>query len=187
MSVSLIDEIVVVNDGSIDGTAAVAKALGVRVVTLPSNHGKGYAMHMGIKACNADILAFSDADIIGLQPKHLLDLIEPLLFDPELAMVVGKFTGGRLATDFSQNLVPSISGQRALRQSLLKGLDLATVRFGAEIALTKHAKAKGAKICEVALNDLSHVMKEEKLGMMKGLTARMKMYQEMYRIMKPEK
>lgn len=187
-SVELIDEIVVVNDGSSDNTALVAKNAGVRVISLPTNHGKGYAMQRGIRAVDADILVFSDADILGLKEKHLLSLIEPLLLDDELMMTVGKFSGGRLRTDFSHNLIPSISGQRALRRELIAGLpDLSLTRFGVEIALTKHAKSTGAKTFEVTLKDLSHVMKEEKLGMVKGMSARLKMYQEMYRIMKPPK
>jgi len=187
-SVKLIDEIVVVNDGSSDNTALVAKSTGVRVINLPTNHGKGYAMQRGIRAVDADILVFSDADILGLKEQHLLLLIEPLLRDDELMMTVGKFSGGRLRTDFSHNLIPSISGQRALRRELITGLpDLSFTRFGVEIALTKHAKSNGAKIFEVTLKDLSHVMKEEKLGMVKGMSARLKMYQEMYRIMKPPK
>lgn len=186
--VALIDEIVVVNDGSIDNTAGVARRTGVRVINLPTNQGKGHAMQMGIKAVNADILVFSDADIQGLKDTHFLLLIEPLLADEKLMMTVGKFSGGRLRTDFSQNLIPSISGQRALRRELIAGLpDLSDARFGVEIALTKHAKTTGAKISEVTLNDLTHVMKEEKLGMVKGLSARLRMYQEMYRILKPPK
>ncbi|MDP1808575.1 MAG: glycosyltransferase [Actinomycetota bacterium] len=187
-SVKLIDEIVVVNDGSSDNTALVAKSAGVRVVNLPTNHGKGYAMQRGIRAVNADILIFSDADILGLREEHFLLLIKPLLVDAELMMTVGKFSGGRLRTDLSQNLMPSISGQRALRRALIAGLpDLSQTRFGVEMALTRHAKSIGAKTFEVILNDLSHVMKEEKLGMVKGLSARLKMYQDMYRIMKPPK
>ncbi len=187
-SVPLIDDIVVVNDGSTDSTAQVAREAGVRVVNLPANHGKGYAMQRGIKAVDADILVFSDADIMGLSGEHFELLIEPLLNDGELMMTVGKFSGGRLRTDLSQNLIPSISGQRAIKRELIKGLpDLSTTRFGAEIAITRHAKAREAKVLEVTLNDLTHVMKEEKLGVVKGLSARLKMYQEMYRSMKPPK
>ena len=187
-AVPLIDEILVVNDGSTDATALVAKNAGVRVVNLPTNHGKGYAMQRGIRAVDADILVFSDADIMGLKDKHFLLLIEPLLKDDALMMTVGKFSGGRLRTDLSQNLIPSISGQRAIKRALINGLpDLSTTRFGAEIAITKHAKMKKAKVLEVTLNDLTHVMKEEKLGVVKGLSARLRMYQEMYRSMKPPK
>src|SRR3972149_2402539 len=185
-SVPLITEIIVVNDGSTDDTAKVAGAAGVRVINIPANLGKGHAMQMGIQAVDADIVVFSDADIIGLQGHHFVRLIQPLLDEPKLRMTVGKFSGGRLRTDLSHNLLPPISGQRALRRELVDSLpDLSTTRFGAEIIITKHAKAQHVGVKEVILSDLTHVMKEEKLGVVRGLSARLKMYREMYRSIKP--
>jgi len=103
-------------------------------------------------------------------------------------MTVGKFSGGRLRTDLSQNLMPSISGQRALRRSLVERLpDLSKTRFGAELTITRYARNHGVKALEITLNDLTHVMKEEKLGVMRGLSARFRMYQEMYKSIKPQK
>jgi polyisoprenyl-phosphate glycosyltransferase len=187
-SVPLIDGIVVVNDGSTDSTAQVAQAWGVRVVDLPINQGKGSAMQTGINAVDADILVFSDADIMGLKPDHFNRLIQPLFEDQALMMTVGKFSGGRLRTDISQKFLPAISGQRAVRRHLLDGLpDLSASRFGVEILLTRHAKASGAKILEVTLNDLTHVTKEEKLGTLRGLSARLRMYQEMAKSIRPSK
>jgi polyisoprenyl-phosphate glycosyltransferase len=187
-SVPLIDGIVVVNDGSTDSTAQVAEAWGVRVVNLAINQGKGSAMQTGINAVDADILVFSDADIMGLKPRHFTQLIQPLVEDKSLMMTVGKFSGGRLRTDLSQKLLPAISGQRAVRRHLLEGLpDLSTSRFGVEILLSRHAKLSGAKVLEVTLNDLTHVTKEEKLGTLRGLSARLRMYQEMAKSIRPTK
>lgn len=179
----LVDSIIVVDDGSTDATASVARRYPVVVISLPRNEGKGAAMQHGIDAAGApDIFLFSDADIVGLTPAHLTDLVAPLLGDPALVMTVGKFSGGRLRTDLSQTLVPSISGQRAIRREFLASLgSLANHRFGAEVAIGRHAKAVGAKVMEVVLRDVTHVMKEEKLGVWRGFGARLKMYWDMLR------
>ena len=178
----LLSETIVVDDGSTDRTAEVAEEYEVKVIVLAENRGKGGAMQAGIAAAEAEIVAFSDADIIGLTPAHFNLLIEPLLVDPELVMTVGKFSGGRLRTDWSQNLVPAISGQRAIRRTFIKGLpDLEDARFGVEMLITRYAKSTNAKTCEVILEDLTQIMKEEKLGVVKGVSARMRMYQDIFK------
>lgn len=178
----LINEIIVVDDGSTDATAALAKQHGAKVIILATNEGKGRAIQVGLnEAIGSEIVVLSDADIIGITSAHFDLLINPLLEDESLDMIVGKFAGGRLRTDLSQMLVPSISGQRALRRRLYEALpDLSKSRFGVEIIITRFAKNKKAKVKEVILNDLTHIMKEEKLGLTKGLMARLKMYQEIF-------
>jgi len=177
--VSLIDEILVVSDGSSDRTSEVAGSYNVRVIDCETNGGKGAAMKTGIEATDADIIAFIDADLIGITPEHITDLIQPLLNDPELMMTVGKFTGGRLRTDLAQTIVQFISGQRALRREVLTGLaDLESTGFGVEIAITQHAKQNNLKVEEVPFPDATQVMKEEKLGAVGGFKARMKMYSD---------
>ncbi|MHB8841129.1 MAG: glycosyltransferase family 2 protein [Candidatus Aquicultor sp.] len=178
-NVSLIDEILVVSDGSRDKTAEVARSYNVRVIERETNGGKGAAMKTGIEATDADIIAFIDADLIGITPDHITDLIQPLLDNRELMMTVGKFTGGRLRTDLAQTIIPFISGQRAMRRELLTGLpDLESTGFGVEIAITQHAKQNNLKVEEVAFPDASQVMKEEKLGPIHGFKARLKMYSD---------
>lgn len=181
--VSLIDDIIVVSDGSTDSTAKVAKELGVKVIELVENRGKGGAMKAGLEGTVADVILFLDADLLGLTTSHVYDLVQPVL-DGDAEMTVGIFGKGRVATDLAQKVAPYLSGQRAVRRSLLEnvsGMDMA--RFGVEVALTRHIETSRAKVIEVILGDMSHVIKEEKLGVIKGLAARAKMYWEIVKFL----
>src|SRR5438876_436250 len=75
----LANEVIVVSDGSTDKTAEVAgKFPGVKVIDLKVNVGKGGAMCAGVEATNAEIVAFVDADLIGLTGQHIDHIIAPI-------------------------------------------------------------------------------------------------------------
>ncbi|HEY3331262.1 MAG TPA: glycosyltransferase family 2 protein [Capsulimonadaceae bacterium] len=176
-----VDQIILVDDGSTDGTAAVAsKYARVRVERLEKNRGKGGAMlHGASLAVDADVLLFLDADLIGLTSAHVCALINPVVTGAA-DMALGKFTGGRGATDLAQFLVPFITGQRAIRRTLFQSIpDLDRVGFGIEMAITLHVKAACRPVMTVLLPGVTHPMKEEKLGFIRGVRARGKMYAEM--------
>lgn len=176
--VSEIVEIVLVSDGSTDGTASVARALGVKVVELPENLGKGAAMIAGLKETDAEVVLFLDADLIGLTPLHVRELLTPVL-SGEFDMAVGVFDGGRKSTDLAQAIAPYLSGQRAVKRAIFDEMsDLDLSRFGVELALTRFIKRNGIRMSEVVLREMTHRLKEEKLGLVKGFAARMKMYWE---------
>ncbi|MFA5536172.1 MAG: glycosyltransferase family 2 protein [Bacillota bacterium] len=173
-----INEVLVVSDGSTDRTAEIARNLGVKVIESAINMGKGGAMMLGLKEAQGDIILFLDADLIGLTENHIQQLLAPIL-NGGTEMVIGIFEHGRLATDLAQLVAPFLSGQRVVRKSLLERVDnLKMARFGVELELTKYVAEHSIKYTEVVLKELSHVMKEEKLGLVKGLQARMKMYWE---------
>lgn len=178
-------EILVVNDGSTDETAAVALEFArqhaqppVRVINLPVNRGKGGAMFAGATATDADVIIFFDADLIGLKPEHVERILKPVL-DGEVAMSIGVFRGGRLSTDMAQILVPYISGQRALLRELFTEIPgIERTRSGVEIALTLHFRRNRYPVAMVVVEGITHTMKEEKLGWVRGVWARTKMYAE---------
>ena len=176
-----VEQVIVVSDGSVDRTADIARYFGARVIELKVNQGKGAALRIGCEmAVGADIVVFLDADLVGLTPHHVRALLDPVLRG-DTAATVGVFEGGRMSTDLAQLLAPMLSGQRALRRHLLADLELEDTGFGVEVALHRALKRLGVDVREVVLQDLSQVMKEEKLGLAKGLAARMKMYWEILR------
>lgn len=180
--VDLVTEIIVVSDGSHDRTAEVARAAGARVIEHTENQGKAGAMKTGFTASSAPVILFLDADLIGLAPGHVRDLILPVIHG-QADMTVGIFGDGRFTTDLAQMVAPYLSGQRAVRRELLATMfelepDADVSRFGIEVALTRHVKNSNYKVIEVPLEEMSHRMKEEKLGLVKGMAARLKMYYE---------
>lgn len=179
-----IEEVIVVDDGSTDSTADVVRQMpGVCLVRLPVNRGKGGAMAAGVARTDADILLFLDADLIGLKPEHVEALVAPVRTG-RAKMAVGKFRGGRLLTDWSQRLVPSISGQRAIRRDLFEQIpDIAQSRYGVEMAITRFCHHYRVPTVTVSLSGVTHPMKEEKLGLLRGWASRARMYCEIFKIM----
>lgn len=171
-------ETIVVSDGSTDDTIKTVREYPVKIIELPFNQGKGAAMLAGAQGARGDYLLFLDADLVGLQTKHILSLIDSFengAFD----MVVGIFDSGRIRTDLAQVVAPFLSGQRIVKKAHLLSIDnLEIARFGVEVGLTKYAVKHKLKVKEVVLEGLTHVMKEEKLGFVKGFASRMKMYWE---------
>ncbi len=179
-----VDEIVVVNDGSTDATAArVLEVPGVYLLSLPHNVGKGGAMAAGARFTDADILLFLDADLIGLMPEHVDALVEPVKSGRAL-MAVGRFSGGRKITDMSQKIAPSISGQRAMARDLFEQIPgVASVRYGVEMQITRFCRYYRVPTETVTLAGVTHPMKEEKLGVLRGWASRGRMYGQILRIM----
>jgi glycosyltransferase involved in cell wall biosynthesis len=175
----MLDDILVVDDGSTDRTLeTLPVGNGVRGLRLAQNLGKGGAMWAGALQTDADILLFLDADLVGLEPEHLRLMLEPVTTG-EADMCVGVFRGGRYWTDMAQKLVPSISGQRAMRRELFLSVpEVRGARSGVEVALTHHAHANGWRVKWVSLAGITHVMKEEKMGALRGFGARLGMYWE---------
>ncbi|MFZ0041719.1 MAG: glucosyl-3-phosphoglycerate synthase [Solirubrobacteraceae bacterium] len=94
----LVDELIVVDAGSGDGTAEIAATAGARVLQqdellaeLGPAQGKGDAMWRGLQASGGEIVAFLDGDTADPSPSHLLGLLGPLLSDPSLRLVKGAF------------------------------------------------------------------------------------------------
>lgn len=176
-----IDDVFVVNDGSCDRTSQVAREAGATVIEMGNNRGKGAALQLGLQSTASDIIVFLDADLIGLTTTHVDALVLPVL-EGEVDMTLGVFDGGRRSTDLAQKITPFLTGQRAVRRQVLQELpNIEELGFGVEVALTRYVKAHGVPYCEVILSEVSQVMKEEKFGLIDGITRRLRMYWDIVR------
>jgi glycosyltransferase involved in cell wall biosynthesis len=181
-SVPLINEIIVVSDGSTDDTAEIARNYGTHVIEIAENTGKSGAVKAGLNECSYEIVILLDADLIGLKTDHIYDLLLPVLND-ECDMTVGIFKHGRKVTDLAQKIAPKLSGQRALKKNILERMqDIDLTSYGFEIALTKLVNTEIYNVKEIYLHDVTHLTKEEKMGVLQGFSSRMKMYWDIIRI-----
>ncbi len=173
---AMVDEVIVVNDASTDPTAKIAAENGAKVLTLVENRGKGNAMAVGLAVAANKVVLFLDADLVGINPKHIDDLVLPVL-NGEVKMTVGKFHSGEFWTTLSQHITPFLSGQRALqREALSRFKNMEQLGFGVETALTLFFRKNNLPMKTVLLSNLYHVVKERKFGFFRGFYLRLKMY-----------
>jgi polyisoprenyl-phosphate glycosyltransferase len=180
---SILDEIILVDDGSSDKTIEIlhqAAALDqrVRVIRHEQNMGKGRAIFSGWAATGATILLLLDADLKDLTPEHINLLLEPVI-DHRADMTLGLFQGGHLSTDLSHRLTPFLTGQRGLRAKLLKDISLeAAAGYGFEIALTVTARQHAYRTRVVPLKGVWHPSSEFRAerGFWGGLLWKLRMY-----------
>lgn len=185
-SVPLISEILVISDGSTDDTADIARNYGVHVIEHAENLGKSESIKTGLDISSFETILLLDADLIGLKADHIHDLLIPVI-NNEYDMTVGIFKSGRRVTDLAQKIAPKLSGQRAIKKCLLekiKEIDLTS--YGLEVALTKLIDSDSYRVGEIYLYDVTHLTKEEKMGMLHGFSSRMKMYWDIVKIIKKD-
>jgi glucosyl-3-phosphoglycerate synthase len=89
----LVDEVIVLDDGSTDDTAEQATGAGARVVQgVEAEGGKGQAMAAALAASTGDLVVFLDADVANTTPAFVTGMLGPLLFFDEIALVKGFYT-----------------------------------------------------------------------------------------------
>jgi glycosyltransferase involved in cell wall biosynthesis len=166
---ALVDDVIVVSDGSHDATVLAAQQNGARVIELSENLGKGGAIAAGLGSTTAQIILLLDGDLVGLTTEHVEDLLAPVLTgEAEISI-------GQIKPDLIQTLFPNSSGQRALRRELLEAIpNLGSTGFGIEAVLSHHVKASRLRACTVRLGHLTHIPKLEKHGFLRGYVEKMK-------------
>lgn len=179
----LIDEIIVVSDGSEDATVEVARGFdGVRTVALKENHGKGFAMAVGVANASNDTLFFCDGDMFNVTEEHLEALIQPVLRG-ECAMNIGVRDRGELANFFHLKLKcgPVLSGIRVMRRSVFETVPVQyQSHYKIEAALNCFCASAGYRQQQTVITGLGHVIKESKRGLREGLHARWRMSREVF-------
>lgn len=167
-------EIIVVDDGSTDGTQQILKdqvaSLANQIIYQQRNMGKGAAVRAGFAAATGDVVLVQDADL-EYNPADYPTLLEPILTGKADAVFGSRFMGGRphrvlyfwhmvgnrfltlLSNMFTNlNLTDVETCYKAFRADVIKKLELREDRFGFEPEVTaKLAKAR-CRIYEVGIS-----------------------------------
>ena len=150
----LVDEILVIDDGSADATAYEADVAGATVILNTGPPGKGGALTTATRDAFGDILLFLDADVTTYTPVDLAALLAPLIDRQQVQLVKGRYRrplagevdeGGRvtelLARPLLERFHPELAcvnqplaGESVVRRSALEGVTLAA-GYGIEIGL----------------------------------------------------
>ena len=165
------ERVVVVDDGSTDGTGDVALRHGAELLRAPSNGGKTRALRLGLETVCTSHVVLIDADLLGLTPAIVGSLIAPVAAGTAYASVSlrgnAPWVWRRIGIDY-------ISGERVLPMALiadrLDSLDRLR-RFGFEVFLNELLVATGRPIAIVRWPDVASPAKTAKHGLWRGLLA----------------
>ena len=166
-------EIIVVDDGSTDGTREILKQLepqyGLRLFFHERNKGKGGALATGFAAATGDVVVIQDADL-EYDPGDYAQLIKPIEDDKADVVFGSRFLGGthrchlfwhyvgnRFLT-FASNVFTNLNLSdmetcyKAFRADVLKGIQIESQRFGVEPELTAKVAKKKCRVFEVPVS-----------------------------------
>ncbi len=167
-SLNYVDEIIVVNDGSLDATEILAKEAGATVISHTKNRGKGSAIKTGFKNSKGDVVVFLDADLQQLTSNQIDKMIKPILNgEADVTKTKFKREAGRVTELTAKPLLsfffPEIkfeqplSGQFAAKRSFLNNIQLED-DYGVDVGIVLDADVMGVRVKEVDIGNISHSM-----------------------------
>ena len=175
-----VGKVTVVDDGSSDSTATLAREAGAVVVAAGAGDigDKGRALDLGVKATTAPVLLFFDADIQGVLPRHFELLAEPVLNGGSW-LSLGLLDYGRLRNTLFLRL-PPITGLRALRREVFEGISAERRNgFRIEIMINEVVARRRLPSSIRVLPGLRHRSKVDKMGWRAALPSYLSMTGEL--------
>ena len=186
-------EILVVDDGSTDGTrealdAASREGLAFRVLKAERNAGKGSAIRRGLREARGSIVAIQDADL-ELDPQQLAGLVAPILCGeadvvygsrflhgqsgaPFITFAANRFLTGITNLLFGGGLTDMETCYKIMRTDIARSLDLTADRFDIEPEITARLLRRGHRIAEIPVRfDPRSRAQGKKIGWRDGVRA----------------
>ena len=180
-----VDRVVVIDDGSSDGTAEVAAAAGAVVLRGPGNAGKTQALLRGLATVQTRHVMLLDADLLGLTADDIARLIAPVMAGRAAASISLRGNAPRtwrlLGVDY-------ISGERVFATDLLAGQEanLARLpRFGFEVFLNRLLIARNAPVAVVPWPGVASPSKAAKRGWLRGMADDARMLSDIFHTINP--
>lgn len=174
----LLDEVIVVNDGSTDNSEEVLKGLeGINLISYSKNKGKSFAVMTGMKQAKNDLLLMIDSDLVGLTAKDITDLVEPVLEGKaDVAMTIRKNS----FQIFKMMGLDFVSGERIFSRKTIPSLDAIgkLTCFGLESHLNNLIVGKGLRLAIVDWKNVITPRKAVKFGYFEGTKRDLKMVGE---------
>lgn len=178
----LIDEIIVINDGSQDKTVEVIRKFNVKLIDNEKNMGKTLSVKRGIEAAKNNLIMLLDADLNGLNAESIDKLARPVLdgrVDWTLSLRGNSFGFMRLMH------MDWVSGERLVpKQLLLDQLiwSRPDIGYGLETLMNRSLLSRGATFQSVYLKELRITNKSKKNGLVKGLRDEIRMLRQIMKV-----
>lgn len=172
-NININKEIIVINDGSQDGTREILDSLtvsGIKVINKEKNEGKGAAIRTGISESTGDYIVIQDSDL-EYDPNEIINLLEPIQNGfadvvygsrfmggkPHRVLYFWHYVGNKIITTMSNmftnlNLTDVETCYKAFRREIIDKIKLEENRFGFEIEITSKFARTKCRIYEVGIS-----------------------------------